>query len=160
MRTIETSVFLFSELSDDAKEKAREWGRQVLGDNPTWSCEWLASLKAFCDYFGVILDSWEVGPFMLVSYNVSLDNDLFRGLKLKSFSRDHMPTGFCGDCDFWQSFYDEFKRTGDAKRAFDHAIYRGLIAWRDDWESQLSDESIDDFLTANEYEFTEDGKRF
>jgi hypothetical protein len=40
MRKIETTVFLFPELSDDAKEKAREWGRQVLGEGPPWFGEW------------------------------------------------------------------------------------------------------------------------
>ena len=160
MRKIETTVFLFSELSDDAKEKAREWGRRVIAEDPPWCGEWRDSLAAFCDHFGVTLKEWEVCLYRGVSYTVALENSQFRGMRLKDFSRDHMPTGFCGDCDFWQSFYDEFKRTGDAKGAFDHAVYKGLIAWRDDWEWQLSDEAIEDFIGCNGYEFTEDGERF
>lgn len=159
MHKIETTVFLFPELSDDAKEKAREWGRQVIEEDPLWAGEWRDSLNAFCDHFGVTLKEWEVCLYRGVSYTVTLENSQFRGVRPKDFSRDHRPTGYYGDCALWQSFYDEFKRTGDAKHAFDHAIHAGLIAWRDDWEWQLSDDSIDDFLIASEYEFTEDGER-
>jgi len=55
------------------------------------------------------------------------------------------------------TFYDEFEKTGDAKTAFNEALHAGFKAWRDDLEYQLDDESIDEFLTINEYEFDEYG---
>jgi hypothetical protein len=70
-----------------------------------------------------------------------------------------MPTGYCLDCDLWMTFFDEFKRTGNAKGAFDAAIDAGFKGWRNDLEGQLEDEYIDDFITANEYEFCEKGRR-
>jgi len=79
-------------------------------------------------------------------------------VKLKSIDRDSMPTGYCLDCALWFTFFDEFKRTGSAKKAFDDAIYAGFKAWRDDMEYQLSDESIDESMTINEYEFYENGE--
>lgn len=70
-----------------------------------------------------------------------------------------MPTGYCLDCTLWETFRREFKRTGDAKYAFGEALYAGFKEWRADWESAYEDAQLDEFLTANEYEFTEDGKR-
>ena len=58
------------------------------------------------------------------------------------------------------TFYDQFKATGSAKKAFDDALWQGFNAWHNDMESQLSDEFIDEHLIINEYEFTEDGKNF
>jgi hypothetical protein len=58
------------------------------------------------------------------------------------------------------AFYDKFKSTGDALRAFNHALDAGFDAWRSDWEDAYSDESIADFLRANEYEFTAGGDKW
>ena len=71
-----------------------------------------------------------------------------------------MPTGYYLDCDLWMTFYDEFKRTSSAKKAFDKALWAGFIAFRNDLEAQLSDEYIDEHLTINEYQYTETGKLF
>jgi hypothetical protein len=68
-----------------------------------------------------------------------------------------MPTGYCLDCDLWMTFYDEFKATSSAKKAFDKALWAGFIGWRNDMESQLEDDYIDEHMMMNEYEFTEDG---
>ena len=57
------------------------------------------------------------------------------------------------------AFHDKFKSTGDALRAFNHALDEGFEAWRSDWEDAYSDDSIADFLRTNEYEFTEDGDK-
>jgi hypothetical protein len=156
MRTETIEVFKFEELSDSAKETARNWYRQDL--DFAWSDENLDSIKAFCDHFGIHLKNWEVSPYSSPSYSVELANSNFRGLKLKDFNRDNMPTGYCLDCDLWMTFYDQFKATGCAKTAFDAALWAGFIGWRNDMESQLSDESIDDNLIINEYEFLECGK--
>lgn len=156
METIEVKIYSFGELSENAKEKAREWMRE--GFDGHWNDESLGSIQAFVDHFGASLRSWSIGPFCPIDYNVKFSNENFRGLKLKAFKRDNMPTGYCLDADLWQTFYDRFKATGDAKLAFDEAIYEGFKAWRDDLENQLTDEYIDEHIEANEYRFTENGK--
>jgi len=156
MRTIEKTLFTFEELSDSAKETARENWRANM--DFAWSDESIDSIKAFCEYFNVTLTDWRVGAYEPFDYETNAENRHFRGVKLKTINRDSMPTGYCLDCDLWFTFYDEFKRTGDAKNAFDDAIYAGFKAWRDDMEYQLSDESIDESLTINEYEFYENGE--
>ena len=157
MRTIETTIYTFDELSDKAKERAREKARFLIDENMTWSTESRQSIEAFCDHFGVTLNNWSVGAFCPISYSTNAENHHFRGVKLSQFKRDHMPTGYCLDCDLWMTFFDKFKDTGSAKGAFDAAIDAGFKGWRNDLEFQLEDENVDEFLRINEYEFTEEG---
>ena len=159
MRTETLTLYKFDELpSECAKERAREIGRQWVSEDPAWGAESLASINTFCEFFGVKLKTWEVGAYSPFSFSTDAENRHFRGRRLRDFDRDHMPTGYCLDCDLWMTFYDEFKKTGDAKTAFNEALDAGFNSWRDDIEGQLEDEYIDDFLTANEYEFDETGK--
>lgn len=150
MKTKIIELYTFDELDEDAKERARAWWRE--GMEFAWSDESRASIKAFCDTFGIT-------PYNPLDYSIPITNDNFRGRRLRDFDRDAMPTGYCLDCDLWQTFYDEFKRTGSAKLGFEAGLEAGFKAWRDDMEAQLTDEYVDDTLRANEYTFTKDGTR-
>ena len=154
MRVIQKTIFKYEELSDGAKEKARDWYKDM--EPFSWNDEWRESMLAYCGNFGVKPD-WNVGPFCPVEYSHNATNSNFRGLKLATIDRDRMLTGFCGDCDFWYAFYDGFKQTGDALAAFDAGLYAGLIAWRNDWEYAYSDEAVEEAIICNEYEFDEKG---
>ncbi len=156
METVQIEVYSFDELSESAKDKAREWWRH--GIDFAWSDESRESIEAFCKHFGVRLKQWSVNPYESPSYTTDAENRHFRGLRLSRVNREQMPTGYCLDNTLWYTFHDEFKRTGDAKCSFDAAIWEAFKAWRDDMEYQLSDECIDDLLMVNEYRFTESGK--
>ena len=158
MRIIKQKVYTFTELDEAAKEVARNWYRET--DDFPWSDEWRNSIKTFVDHFGANLKDWSICPYCPIDYEVDCDNSHFRGLKLRDFKRDHMPTGYCGDCDLWMSFYDVFKSSGDAKYAFEQAVDTLLKAWRTDWEYSLSDEAVDEAITCNGYEFFENGERY
>lgn len=157
MRTETLTLYKFDELSECAKDRARERGRQMIAEDPAWCAESLESINAFCEFFGVKLKTWEVGAYSPFSFSTDAENRHFRGRRLRDFDRNHMPTGYCLDNNLWATFHDEFKKTGDAKTAFNEALHAGFKAWRDDLEYQLDDESIDEFLTINEYEFDEYG---
>jgi len=156
MRTATVELYQFNELSDEAKERAREWWRDGL-DYPWWS-DAEASIRAFCDHFGVRVKDYSIGAYSPSYLDTDAENGHFRGIKLKAINREAMPTGYCLDCALWQTFYDEFKRTGSALYAFNEAIDAAAKAVREDMEYQYSDESVDEMLTINEYEFTENGK--
>ena len=156
MRTIETVVYKFNELSETTKERVREWWRGD-GMSLAWMEESRGSIEAFCDGFGVTLKTWRVDS-QSYDFAVRMGNENFRGKKLRHFDRHHMPTGFYLDGVLWETFFDMFKKTGDAKLAFEDALDTGFKAWRDDIASQYEDEYIDDLLNANEYEFTADGE--
>jgi hypothetical protein len=158
MRTETLNIYKFNELlSERAKERAREHGRQLVGENEVWDTESLESVKAFCEAFGVRLAGWSIGAYSPIEFSTNVANKHFRKRKLRDFNRDNMPTGYCLDCDLWRTFYDEFKKTGDAKTAFNDALYAGFKAWRDDIEGQLEDDYIDEWMTVNEFEFYENG---
>lgn len=156
MRTITTTICKFDELSDTAKERARAWWREHIDFDGS---DELHSIQAFCEHFGVRLTHWSVGAYSPIEYKHDASNENFRGLKLKDFSHDHMPTGYYLDCDLWQTFYIAFKNTGDAKQAFDDALDAGFRGWRADMEYRLTDEAVDEDIEANEYEFDENGRR-
>lgn len=158
MKVIEINVYSFDELDDKAKEKARDWYRHGMDFH--WSDESIGSIKEFCEHFGARLTNWSVGAHEPFSFDVDAPASLFRGLKLRDVDRDAMPTGYCLDCSLWFTFYDTFKATGCASKAFEAALNEAFKDWRTDMEWQMSDEYIDEHLTINEYQFTETGKLF
>jgi hypothetical protein len=155
MRTIETTIYTFDELSDEAKERAISQHRQCV-EYP-WFSECLESLKAFCDEFGVKVTDYTLSDCYRASISTDATSKHFRGVKLSGFDREAMPTGFCFDCDLRYTFHDEFKRTGDAFYAFNDALQAFLISVRKDIEWNYSDEAITELLEINDYEFTEEG---
>ena len=155
MKTIAINIYSFDELNEEAKENARNWFRR--GFDFAWSDESLHSIKAFCAEFNITLKDWSVNPYESPSIETNAENSHFRGRNLKAFKRDSMPTGYCLDCDLYATFFDVFKSTGDAKQAFTDAIWQAAVSWRNELEYQLSEESIDDALRVNEYEFLESG---
>jgi hypothetical protein len=159
MRVIEKEVFTYEELSDSAKNEARAWWTDQ-GVEYCWWKDGFDSIKAFCDHFGVNIVNYEVGAFSYSWMKTNADNSHFRGLKLKDFDPNHMPTGYCVDSTLWNAFYKTWKFTGSPLSAFNDAIDEAIQDIRADWEYQYSDEAIEEMLIINEYEFTESGKRY
>lgn len=156
MKEVLIKLYSFDELEDTAKQEARNWWRE--GDCFSWENESRQSIYAFVDYFRVKLKDWGVDDSTYF-YRTDADNANFRGMKLAHFARDYMPTGYILDSYLWETFYDAFKASGDAKQAFYDGLDAGFKAWRDDMAWQLSDEAIDECLIINDYEFMEDGSR-
>ena len=156
MKEVLIKLYGFEELNDKAKDKARDWWRR--GDSFAWEAESRQSIEAYAKHFHVKLLDWSVDD-CIYHYRTDAENANFRGMKLKDFKRDYMPTGYCLDCYMWEAFYDAFKATGDAKHAFFEGLDAGFRGWRDDMAYQLSDEYIEEYLVSNDYEFMEDGSR-
>lgn len=157
MREVTTKICQFSELSDDAKEKARQWYRDTA-DDYFWLDEGLNSIKSFCNLYGVTVKDYSFSLYGHSYFETDATNQHFRGLKLKAVDREAMQTGYCIDLSLANRFYDEFKRTGDALAAFNEAVYLTVRDIIEDWEASLEDEAVDETIEANQYEFTEDGK--
>ena len=155
MRIIETKIYTFDELGDDAKENARAWYRENI-EYP-WFSECLDSLKSFCNEFGVKVLDYCMGDARRDFVKTDATPANFRGVKLKSFDREAMPTGFCFDSDLRYTFFDEFQKTGDAFYAFNLALENFLQCVRNDIDSQYENNSVDENIAANECEFTENG---
>jgi hypothetical protein len=157
METIELTLYSFDELGDEAKEKAREWYRDGL-EYP-WFSESMASIRAFAEHFGVTLKDWQIGGGSGRDYiKTDATNAHFRKVKLSEIDREQMPTGFCLDADLWHEFYDQFKKTSDAKYAFEQALEEAICVIQRDIDYQYSDECADENLMINDYKFTKEGK--
>lgn len=156
MRTIETTVFTFDELPERAKERAINKMREIT-EYP-WFTECKDSLRAFCEKFSVKVTDYCLSNDYRAFVSTDATAKHFRGVKLSSFDREAMPTGFCFDCELRYTFYDEFKRTGDAKQAFETAIEVFVSAVSKDIDYYFTDEAIVESIQANDYEFTEMGE--
>lgn len=155
MQKIEIQVFRFDELADKAKEKARADFRA------TWEYPWfnenMASLKAFVGFFGGHVLTWSLGDFHGF-VKTDLESSSFEGLSKVNLSRDHMPTGYIADSYLWEEFYDTFHLGG--YEAFQMAIEAFIRFVARDVEDFYTDESIDDTLIMNEYDYLPDGSVF
>jgi hypothetical protein len=156
MRTIELEVVKFEELSDSAKDNARDWYRK--GNDYFWWNDALKSIEAFCSEFNVRIKDYQIGTWRPSHMDTDAENQHFRGRKLSEFNREHTPTGYCLDCTLWQTFYDTWKKTGSALKAFNEAIDAGIKDIVKDMEYLESNESIDEMLIVNGYEFYPNGK--
>lgn len=174
MKTIETTVYNFNELSDKAKEKAREWYRNTNQDY-NWSDESLASLKALANHFGGELKDYSIewhqnspsdATFSMPEMEASeIESKLSA---LGSFNPETLQghgdcklTGFCAD----ESAIDGFRKawhTGERnlEKLMDAAFESWLTDAQAECTAQFEDESVDESIIANEYTFTENGKRF
>lgn len=156
MRTIEVKLYKFSELSDKAKDRAISDYRASDTEYHFWHDNF-DSLKVFADFFNVKIVKYEVGTCSYSYVETDADNSHFRGKRLAQFDRDNMPTGYCADCSLWMAFYDSFKKSGDAKQAFNDAIDNWVSDTVKEMEHQSSDEAITESIECNEYEFDEKG---
>lgn len=197
MKTITVNLYAFDELSDKAKERARDWWRSCDDEFP-WQRDFENTVKTIENSFDVEFDN--IGPYEYNPYwndkndyrdtykmpfgrAVAYINNNFDFKVLKSARdysgsvrrvgcalakkcyTDNFLTGYCADYVIHESYkkFVEFGRKypGATLSDFFDILARGL---RDEIESDYdymqTDEYIDDVLTINNYEFTEDGKKW
>ena len=160
MRVEEIKVMQYEELSDSAKESAKDWYRSV-DTSYNWWDDALASIKAFADVFNVKIKNYEIGAYSPSWMDTDAEGENFRGWNKKSIlAMKEDRTGYYLDGIIQDAFVSAFKDTGDAKLAFGYAIDKAVKHIQDDMEYQFSDEAVEEMLVINEYEFTEDGTRY
>lgn len=220
MKTIHTDVYAFDELNDDAKEKARDWWREVNAGDSYWSECVIDDAKECLKFLG-----WDIGtargrrstPAIYFSGfssqgdgacfegswraadvnadglkdHAPLDKELHRiADEMAAIAKD-WPDAACSvkhsghysheNCTVFADFESNDEAADDliwgspeykthcakikesedalieASRDFMRWIYRALEC---EYEYQNSDECVDETIRANEYTFTESGKRF
>jgi hypothetical protein len=172
MKTVAIKVYQFDELSDDAKEEARTWFRDGALDYEWWDSIYgdakevgLIISEFGLDYnrhaTGGVLDGAEECAHKIVD-NHGSDCETYKTATAYLADRDRIidqaPKDDNGDFDNeWEldSILDEC----------DHDFIRTIledysIMLQHEYKYLLSDEAVDESIRANEYEFTENGKRF
>lgn len=173
MKTVEIKVYRFDELSDEAKEKAKQDHAALWGY--AWQDEALASLKALAEAFGAKLRDYEVDFFNSSHSGAKFDapnlsrreiKKILAGLgsydpKTLQGHGDCKLTGFCMDEDALDGFRRAFE---GGESDLDALLQAGFDSWlkgaQDDCKGQYEDEQFADHCEANGYEFNEDGSRF
>lgn len=174
MRTIEVKLFRFEELSDTAKEVARDWWRQCEIEHNSVEDEAWESAQKFAECFGVDLRAlyWD-RVYSDARYPTLSEEENEEGETVTetvgAFIKRHMPEG--EDCPFTGVCYDEELldtiRKNIDNNSTDDADLRAVLSEcfddlcrsvRSELEYRNEDAQVDESIVANEYEFTVDGK--
>ncbi|MGD9724895.1 MAG: hypothetical protein AB7V39_00605 [Nitrospiraceae bacterium] len=161
MREITVKLYQFDELTDHAKEKARDWYREGGYDYEWWE-------SVYEDAKTIGLEITEFDQYYYAKGRFTTYAEDVAGLILK----EHGKT-----CETYKTAaaYLKARATLSKNRSMDQEL-EDLLAEKDkeflyallqDYGTMLrkeivyleSDESVDENIRANEYEFTEDGKR-
>jgi hypothetical protein len=162
MKTIETKVYTFNELSDDAKDVARSWSREHALDY-----DWYDSIYDEAATIGLKITSFdldrnrhaegELSTYPEIAANNILVNhgkgtDTY---KLAAAFLKAQDTGKLKDED------EESQRQADLSEDFERDLLEEYsVMLQHEYEYMNENEHIDDAIEANEYTFTESGKRF
>ena len=204
MRTIETKVYRYDELSEQAKENARNYLRDKLSGNriDADAYDYRNTLKKIEEIFGIKVRNWSVGCYSPTYFRfdfVNLDEDIENEPKflLRYLNRDVLPCIDCRKTYYAKNYYENHKirksrilsypkynccitgawtdwAVDDALNNIKESIMQGKSArefvsdmldnffkqWNMDCEYAYSDESIEEEIMCNEYEFLENGKPY
>ena len=192
MRTIQTTVYKFGELSEQAKEVARTWWREGALDYDWYDCVF-GDAKAVGKCMGIDIDkilfsgfnsqgdgacfegyySYEKGGLKKVQSHAPTDTELhliaselqeiqkkYR-YKLSASVKQSGRYYHANSTEIGVSYGDDWapeeaeNTIKELLRDFMRWIYKRL---ENDYEYLMSDESVDESIIINEYEFTENGK--
>ena len=161
MKILEFKVFTFDELSDKAKERAREWYRGAGLDYEWWDSTYddAAQIGLRITSFGLDRNRFATGEFtkdaqtvcdlILANHGVSCETHK-TALKFKNDFNDLKSPS--------EDYDDKF---GELKEEFEKSLLEDYsIILQKEYEYLYSNESVDENIKANEYTFLESGKRF
>lgn len=168
MRIIETKAYRFTELSDAAKEAAREWYRLNCSTND----DWWDPIYDDADNIGLIItnsgvdgNNFAAGHFAMGAYDCAVLTIANHGERCETYK-------------LASTYLAEYKKLGVDEPANENEVdaweeqhttlaeqfqkdmldeYASML--QKEYEMLLSDEFINEMLEINEYEFDEAGKR-
>ena len=191
MRIIETKVYKFEELSEDAKERARDWYREATSEESFYAEYVEEDFKTLCALVGICVDSvswsgfyhqgsfaafdghysYKKGALKAVREYAPLDVELQRIAKQlqtvqsRQFYKLAARIYTRRDSMLCDAEHTE-ERYRDLQGAEDKLLecFTDLADWfykrlRSEYEWTQEDAQVDESIIANEYEFTEEGKR-
>lgn len=173
MRTCTVELYTYDELTTEAQTRARDAARSrgwFNGDD--WEGEWRDTLIKGADALDLTVGDWSVGLDSYTHTSVTLQDDVaeLAGVRAWKYLQRYVDvigaegscpfTGYCGDESFLDPLRAFLKRpdtTSTVQDIMEACATSWANAWLAEMEYQITDESVADSLTANEYEFTEVG---
>ena len=173
MRTITLKAYQFSELSEDAKEKAvKNYIESNYDQEYFWGNDAVKSLEGFIEHMGGSLVNYNIDFLEPYRNNIRFSIDPvnkkeLRGLIMSMGEYNKKTLKGLGDCKFTGYCMDEDAADG-AREAFlkgetdiEEIILAGIASWeiavRKDAEYQFSEEFAISELNEGDQEFTEEG---
>lgn len=164
MRTIKTNVYKFDELSDDAKEKARDWYRQGYDGADVWEY-----VKDDAKEIGLKITELRPtgiqgnndGEFITTARECAEKIIKNHGETCETFktARAYLKDIDALELDEDDEFVDE-DAADELTKEFKYSLLEDYrVIYEKDEEYQNSDEVVDESIIANDYEFSEDGAR-
>lgn len=156
MKTIKTKVYTFDELSDDAKEVARNWCHEFVADYDWWDA--------------IYEDAKTIG-LKLTSFNLDRNRhatgQLLENTEIVAINILKNHGTMTDTYKLADSFLHDFKKakTEEEREQLSEEFERNLleeysIILQKEYEYMYSDEYVDEIIKANDYTFLENGKRF
>lgn len=186
MRTEEIKIYKFDELSDEAKERAREWYREGMDD--FWMHERQESYQQAEEIYdalhsieeeisGARLYAWIENNLSHIwdkscYYSKHIDGSIKKDwwsykydcikkrrsrIKVVNNIEGCPLTGVTYDYDFLLPIIEFMKKPDSSTTNLDLELPSYRDVAERDWEYMTSDEAVDETLEINDYEFTEDG---
>lgn len=170
MRTVETKVYTYDELSEKAKEKARNWYRegyealdafqQLVDDAELIGLRITALSERGTNKGGFMVSAIDCSEKILAEHGE--DCETYKDAMAFMAAIDALPELPDEDHPDYDKMEAELcDKTDDAEREFLYALledYRILFEREIDY--QTSNETIEESIRSNSYEFTEDGELF
>jgi hypothetical protein len=169
MKTIEVKLHTFDELSDKAKEFAINEHRDINVDY-----DWYQCTKDEFDELGVVIKSFDLYRRQIeLDFKYNLEDVCqsfvyeFNNISIAEYAKRYLEAKKKLD----KTYENEFDEWGECEEyneemellnsLFIKDLEEELLSWLDsEYEYLQSDEAIAETFEANEYEFTEEGKRF
>jgi len=175
MRTIETNVYNYDELSEEAKQTALEkWGEMQSEFGYNWGDEAIETLKKGIDFLGGYLSNYSIDfaePYrnsVTFTCNDMEDHEELYLLieSMGTYNKETLKghgdcklTGFSMDENFFDGVRIAYFQGETDKREL---ILAGMSQWenacREDYEYQFSEETLIELAECNDYEYTEEGE--
>lgn len=170
MKTITKTVYEFEELSDDAKEKAREWFLSG-GDESQFAFEHIVEDAKNIGLRIVSLDDRRANQGDFIGSATECADKIIKehGAECATYktaeafleARDKIVSEWPRDENGeFELEYDLDQKLDEVEKEFSHNLledYRVML--EKEIEYQTSDEQVDESIMANGYTFTETGKR-
>ena len=182
MRVIEKTIYQFDELTDAAKEKAREWFRGGIADDNWWSESVIDDAKRIGALIGFEVDEiywrgfWSQGDGACWAGSVTYSTDCAAAvarecpqdseiqriarawLDLQRQNSNQVRGRVSANSRYMRTSVSAYCDGDEANQIvsdFADWIYRALES---EYDYQMSDGSVDETIRANEYEFDENGE--
>lgn len=168
MRTVRTKVYLFSELSEQAKEKAIKWGYDL-----NVSYDWWESVYEDAENIGLKITGFDIYRASYCNGDIIGTHEETAKLILENHGEQcetyKTAKNFLAELDaITEKYKDEGEDNWDEQSENENAEDEFLKSLLEDYRIMLSKEynyltseaAIIETIEANEYEFKADGTRF